>query len=95
MGFIKRNWEKITSDTISGLLIRLIPLVLLGLGVFVVIPRFTAQPVNKPVDSGTTKELIGLIRHIAFLIYLLLIFKLSDILVWSSEKNKNKIKEQV
>ena len=90
MGFLKRNWEKISSDTISGLLVRLGVLVVLGLGGAYVGIKFIAQP----VDSGTTKELMGLIRHIVFLIYLLLIFKLSDILVWLSEKSKNKIKEQ-
>ena len=46
MGFLKRNWEKITTDTVSGLLIRLIPVVLLGLGAFVVVPKFTAQSVS-------------------------------------------------
>ena len=90
MGFWKRNWEKISADTVSGLLVRVMAVVLLGLGAFVVVPKFTAQS----VDSGTTKELIGLIRHIIFLIYLFLLFKLSDILIWSSEKSKDKIKDQ-
>ncbi len=90
MGFLKRNWEKITTDTISGILIRFGGVVLLGLGGAYVGIKVIAQP----VDDGTTKELIGLIRHIVFVIYCLLLFKLSDILVWSSEKSKDKIKEQ-
>jgi Ni,Fe-hydrogenase I cytochrome b subunit len=89
MGFLKRNWEKITSDTISGVLIKLAVLVLLGVGGYIGI-KFVVQP----VDSGTTKELIGLIRHIVFVVYCFLLFKLSDILFWSSEKRKDKIKEQ-
>ena len=90
MGFLKRNWEKISSDTISGVLVRLVVLVLLGLGGAYIGIKFIAQP----VDSGTTKELIGLIRHIIFVVYLLLIFKLSDVLIWLSEKRKDKIKER-
>ena len=90
MGFLKRNWEKITSDTASGVLIRLVVLALLGLGGYIGIFKFVVQP----VDSGTTKELIDLIRHIVFVIYCLLWFKLSDILIWSSEKRKDKVKEQ-
>ena len=91
MGFLKRNWEKITSDTISGVLIRLVVPVLLGLGGAYVGIKFIAQP----VDSGTTKELISLIRHVTLLVYcILLLFKLSEILIWSSEKRKDRIKEQ-
>ena len=90
MGFLKRNWEKITADTISGILVRLGALGLFGLGGAYIGIKIFAQP----VDEGTTKELIGLIRYIIFTIYLLLMFKLSDFLVWSSEKSKDKVKEQ-
>jgi hypothetical protein len=90
MGFWKRNWEKITSDTISAVLVRLVVLILLGLGGAYVGIKFITQP----VDSGTTKELIGLVRHVTFLIYGLLLFKLSDILIWSSGKRKDRIKER-
>ena len=90
MEFWKRNWEKITTDTISGVLIKLAVLVLLGLGGAYIGIKFIAQP----VDSGTTKELIGLIRHVTLLVYCIVLFKLSEILIWSSEKRKDRIKEQ-
>ena len=32
MGFLKRNWERISADTVSGVLGRLIASILLGLG---------------------------------------------------------------
>ena len=90
MEFWKRNWEKITTDTISGVLIKLAVLVLFGLGSAYIGIKFIAQP----VDSGTTKELIGLIRHVTLLVYCIVLFKLSEILIWSSEKRKDRIKEQ-
>ncbi len=90
MGFWQRNWEKITTDTISDVMIRLLVPILLGLGGAYVGIKFIAQP----IDSGTNKELIGLIRHVIVVIYCLLLFKLSDILIWSSQKRKDRIREK-
>lgn len=74
MGFLKRNWEKITADTISGVLIRVVAtIVILGVGVgaYIAVPKFASQSEDKVVteDKTATKDIIGLIRHVIFLVY--------------------------
>lgn len=89
MGFWKRNWEKITSDTISGLMIRLMAgIILLILGLMVV-----PKVVSLPVDNEITKELIDLVYKILFFIYCILLFFLPTILNWLSGRRESKNKE--
>ena len=46
-----------------------------------------------PTDNVVIKEFIGLIHTIVLAVYGILLFKMSDILNWLSEKGKNRIKE--
>lgn len=57
MEFLKRNWEKITSDTISGVLIRIIGVVLLLILGIVAVPKF----VSLPKDSPIIKTIVGIL----------------------------------
>lgn len=89
MGFWKRNWEKISTDTISGVLIRLIA-VGLGLLIFGIVGT---KLITLPQDSDITKELIDLVQYIITIIYCIVLFKLSDILQWLREGKQDKIRE--
>ena len=89
MGFVKRNWEKITSDTISGLSVRVIAgTILLILGV-IIVPKF----INLPADNEITKALIDLVYKICFMVYGVLLLFLPKILDWSNKREETRIRE--
>ena len=89
MGFWRRNWEKISADTISGLSVRVIAgTILLILGV-IIVPKF----VSLPADNEITKELIDLVYKICFMVYGVLLFFLPKILDWSNKRREARIRE--
>ena len=89
MGFWRRNWEKISADTISGLSVRVVAgTILLILGV-IIVPKF----VSLPADNEITKELIDLVYKICFMVYGVLLLFLPKILDWSNKREETRIRE--
>ena len=90
MGFLKRNWEKISSDTISGVFVRLAAFGLFGFGGIYI--------GNKVVSSQIDSDLIRDILVGIFIIVIMVIFLsalLSPlILQWLSYVRDSKIKEK-
>ena len=84
MGFWKRNKEKITADTISGLLIRVLAGALLIVLGGVVIRKF--PPLQ--VDNVIIKELIDLVYRVFFFVLFL-----REILSWLGERRQDRNKE--
>ena len=89
MGFWKRNKEKITADTISGLLIRVLAGALLIVLGGVVIRKF--PPLQ--VDNVIIKELIDLVYRVFFFVYCILVLFLREILSWLGERRQDRNKE--
>ena len=89
MGFWKRNWEKISADTISGLFIRITAAFLLLILGLLVAPKF----VTLPADNAIIIELIVLARRVIMYVYFILIFFLPTILGWLSERRQDRNKE--
>ena len=89
MGFWKRNKEKITADTISGLLIRVLAGALLIVLGGVVIRKF--PPLQ--VDNVIIKELIDLVYRVFFFVYCILVLFLREILSWLDERRQDRNKE--
>ena len=90
MGFLKRNWEKITSDTISGVFVRLVAFGLFGFGGIYI--------GNKLVSSQIASDIIKDILTGIFIIVIMVIFILALlsplILEWLSYVRDSKIKEK-
>ena len=77
MGFLKRNWKRISVDPVSSLLI----ILLLVLSV-VVVHEFVNFVIDKePMDS------------IFFAGYAVILFNISTILRWQGERKESKIRE--
>ena len=98
MGFWNRNWEKISSDTISGLSVKVIAsIVLLTLGI-IVIPKAVPKFISLPTDNEITKEIINLVYKICFLVYLFFLFCAPTILTtifnWASGRTQDKFRER-
>ena len=89
MGFWKRNKEKITADTISGLLIRVLAGALLIVLGGVVIRKF--PPLQ--VDNVIIKELIDLVYRVFFFVYCILVLFLREILSGLGERRQDRNKE--
>ena len=88
MGFWKRNWEKISADTVSGLSVRVMAGIILLLVGIVVFPKVVG-----PIDNEISKEIINLVYKISFCIYCLLLLFLPKILESRGEKRQDKIRE--
>ena len=88
MGFWKRNWEKISADTVSGLSVRVMAGIILLLVGIVVFPKVVG-----PIDNEIAKEIINLVYKISFCIYCLLLLFLPKILEARGEKRQDKIRE--
>ena len=91
MEFWKRNWEKISADTVSGVLIRgIVGIIFLIVGI-VLVPKVVPKFVNQPMDNEIAKELIDLVHRVFFYIYLIVLFFLPTILNWlrGSRESKN------
>ena len=89
MEFLKRNWEKISSDTISGVLIRVIAAVLLLILGIVAVPKF----VSLPEDSPIIKTIVGILP---FTIGVLLVYLPSFVVLlknWASDARSDRIRE--
>ena len=89
MGFLKRNWEKITSDTISGVLIRVIAAVLLLILGIVAVPKIVSLPEDSPVINT-------IVRILPFTIGVLLAYLPNFLILlrnWSSEARSDRIRE--
>ena len=52
MGFWKKYWEKITADTVSSVLGRLIAPILLGLGGVYAGSKIVSSPIDKEIIAG-------------------------------------------
>ena len=65
MGFWKRNWEKISADTVSGLSVRVMASIIFLLVGIVVFPKVVG-----PIDNEIAKEIINLVYKISFCILL-------------------------
>ena len=90
MGFWKRNWEKISADTVSGVLIRgIVGIIFLIVGI-VVVPKVVPKFVNQPMDNEIAKELIDLVHRVFFYIYLIVLFFLPTILNWLLGRRESK-----
>ena len=89
MGFWQRNWEKISSDTIAGVLVRLIVPALLGFGGIYIGNKVVSSPIDRDIIKGI---LIGIFVIVFILIF---IFALLSplILEWLSYVRESKIKE--
>lgn len=88
MGF----WKKISTDTISGLSIRMLAgIMFLVVGV-VVVPKFISLPADS-VDNVIIKELIYLAGQVVMYVYFIVIFFLPTILEWLTERRQDRNKE--
>lgn len=88
-GIFEKNWEKITSDTISGVLIRVIAAGLLLILGIIAVPKFVALPEDSPI----IKIIVGILP---FTIGALLAYLPSFMVLlrnWSSEARSDRIRE--
>ena len=88
MGFWRRNWEKISADTVSGLSVR----VMAGI-IFLVVGIVVFPKVVGPIDNEIAKKLIDLVYKISSFVYFILILFLPKILNSRGEKRQDEIRK--
>ena len=88
MGFWKRNWEKISADTVSGLSVRVMAGIIFLLVGIVVFPKIVG-----PIDNEITKEIIDLVYQICLLVYFILLVFLPTILNSRGDKRQDEIRK--
>ena len=89
MGFLKRNWERISADTVSGVLGRLIAPILLGLGGVYAGSKIVSSPIDKDIIVG----ILWIIGGILFLLTFTFCIGFPMILEWLSWMRESKAKE--
>ena len=90
MGFLKRNWEKISSDTISGVLVRLVAFGLFGFGGIYIGNKL----LSSQIDSDLIKDILTGIFVIIIMVLFMLFIISPLILEWLSYVRDSKIKEK-
>ena len=86
MGFWKKHWAKITADTVSGILGRLIAPILLGLGGVYAGSKIVSSPIDKDIIIG----ILWIIGVILFLLTVAFFLYLPLILEWLSWMRESK-----
>ena len=89
MGFWKRNWERISADTVSGVLGRLIASILLGLGCVYAGSKIVSSPIDKDIIVG----ILWIVGGILSLLTITFCSALPMILEWLSWMRESKTRE--